>query len=286
MSTQTSPQGESTPLHPREQLPVTYFGGVVLAVRHPDGTIYLSIRDLCGVIGLNRSSQMRRLRGHADLHLGLALFLVQTAGGTQAQEFLALEKVPAWLLGVTGRTNDEVRDKLRYLQTYLVREVYAAFVRLAGLPEQGSRAIEDLDDLRRMETSLTGLAERQTQIESSQDRARDAWRDLAAQIRALTDRLTTIEQQTEGALTRRQRGHLYQLVQAWGAAKAEREPRMTKSAAFQTAWVTLKVRFRVARYEDIPAARYREAVQFVQDAYRALTGTELLLPEQGDLDLS
>jgi hypothetical protein len=285
MNQQDTPEGEREILTAREQLPVTYFGGVVLAVRHPDGTIYLSIRDLCLVIGLNRSSQMRRLRSHADLSHGLARFLVQTTGGPQAQEFLALEKVPAWLLGVTARASDEVRDRLRYLQNYLVREVYAAFARLTGLPEQGSRQIEDLEDLRRLDTSLNVLAERQIQIEASHERAREAWREMATQIRALTDRLTALEQQAEGSLTRGQRGHLYQLVQAWGAAKAEREPRLSKSAAFQTVWAALKARFRVARYEDIPSARYREAVQFVHDAYRTLTGQELALPEQGELDL-
>lgn len=285
MTNQPISEGEPEPIHPREQLPVTYFGGVVLAVRHPDGTIYLSIRDLCDVIGLNRSSQMRRLRRHADLGKGLVPFLVQTAGGRQAQEFLALEKVPTWLLSVTARTTDAVRDKLSYLQTYLVREVYAAFARLAGLPEQESRQIEDLEDLRRLDTSLNALAERQAQIEASQDMAREAWRDMAAQIRALTDRLTALEQQTEGPLTRGQRGHLYQLVQTWGAAKAKREPRLSKSAAFHAVWAALNARFRVARYEDIPAARYREAVQFVEMAYQALTGEALSLPEQGELDL-
>lgn len=284
MDEQADQEGTDRALTPHEQLPVTYFGGVVLAVRHPDGTIYLSIRDLCHVIGLNRSSQMRRLRSHADLSQGLSRFLVQSAGGPQAQEFLALEKVPAWLLGVTARASDAVRDRLSYLQTYLVREVYAAFARLAGLPEQESRQIEDLEELRRLDNSLDALVARQAQIEASQERAREAWRDLATQIRAITDRLTTLEQQAEGTLTRGQRGHLYQLVQAWGSAKAEREARLSKAAAFQTVWAALKARFRVARYEDIPAARYREAVQFVQDAYRALTDHELTLPEQGELE--
>jgi hypothetical protein len=48
----TDSDAAATPLHPREQLPVTAFGGVALAVRHPDGTIYLSIRDLCNIIGV------------------------------------------------------------------------------------------------------------------------------------------------------------------------------------------------------------------------------------------
>jgi hypothetical protein len=255
-------------------------------VRHSDGAIYLSIRDLCDVIGIKRSSQMRRLRSHTDLSQGLALFTVHTAGGPQAQEFLALEKMPAWLLSVsTARSPAEVRDKLSYLQSYLVREVYAAFARLAGLPEQASREVEDLGELSRIDTAVSALAERQAAIEQSQDRARDAWRDLARHVRELTDRLAALEQQESGAISRGQRGHIYQLVQTWGAAKAAREPRLTRSAAYMSVWAALKARFHVARYEDLPAVRYEECVAFIKAAYKALTGEGLELPEQGGLDL-
>lgn len=287
MSDQSSPEGERAPIQPREQLPFTYFGSVVLAARHPDGTIYLSIRDLCDVLGVSRPSQMRRLRQHADMSQGLALFLVHTPGGQQAQEFLALEKVPAWLLGISARArSEEVRSKLAYLQAYLVREVYAAYARIAGLPEQSSRQIEDLEDVRRLDTSVTALAERQARIEASQEKAREAWRSLSSQVREIVDRLAALEQQQEGAISRAQRGHLYQLVQAWGSAKAEQEPRLSRSGAFQAVWTAFKVRFGLARYEDLPAARYREAMQFVKDSYRVLTGRELELPEQSELDLS
>lgn len=286
MAEPPAPADARAALTPREQLPVTAFGSVALAVRHPDGSIYLSVRDLCDIIGVSRYSQLRRLRGHADLSRGLALFRVRTAGGPQSQEFLALEKVPAWLLSIsTARSAPDVAQRLGYLQSYLVREVYAAFARLTGLPEQASRQIEDLEELRRLDVALDALAERQSRIETSQERARDAWRDLAAQVRAVADRLSALEERAEGAISRGQRGHLYQLVQAWGAAKAEREPRLSRAAAYAAVWAAVKARFRLARYEDLPAARYRECVQFVEQSYRALTGADLVLPEQGELDL-
>jgi hypothetical protein len=79
--------------------------------------------------------------------------------------------------------------------------------------------------------------------------------------------------------------HFYQLVPAWGAAKAEREPRLSRNAAYQSVWAAVKTRFGLARYEDLPAARYRDCVQFIQQAYLALTGEALDFPEQGELDL-
>jgi hypothetical protein len=47
----------------------------------------------------------------------------------------------------------------------------------------------------------------------------------------------------------------------------------------------LKAKYRIARYEDLPAAKYADCVTFIQQSYRALTGKELDLPEQTTLDL-
>ncbi len=73
--------------------------------------------------------------------------------------------------------------------------------------------------------------------------------------------------------------------QAWGAAKATRELRLTKSTAYAACWTLLKAKYRIARYEDLPAAKYADCVAFIRQSYQALTGEELNLPEQGTLDL-
>lgn len=54
---------------PREQLPITLFDGVVLAVRAADGHIYLVLRDLCTTLELISSSQLRAIRADQRLHL-------------------------------------------------------------------------------------------------------------------------------------------------------------------------------------------------------------------------
>jgi hypothetical protein len=190
------------------------------------------------------------------------------------------------------RVSESVRPRLLWLQRYIVREVYRAFAALAGLPEQESRQIEDLGDLGRLNAAINELADhqqaletRQGAIETSQDQARQAWRDLRADIRAIASRVAAIEQRVGGVISREQRGYLYQLVQSWGAAKAAREPRLTKSAAYAACWTLIKAKYRIARYEDLPSAKYADCVAFIQQSYRALTGEELDLPEQGTLDL-
>jgi hypothetical protein len=185
-----------------------------------------------------------------------------------------------------------VRPRLTWLQRYIVREIYRAFAALAGLPEQESRQIEDLADLGRLNAAIGELADRQQSletrqgaIEASQDQARQVWRDIRAEIRAIAQRVAAMEQRVGSTISREQRGYLYQLVQAWGAAKAAREPRLNKSAAYAACWTTIKAKYRIARYEDLPASKYADCVAFIQQSYRALTGQELQLPEQGTLDL-
>ncbi len=55
---------------PIETLVITFFEQPVLAARVADGTIWLSVRDLCDAVGLASASQIRHLDRHQDLHTG------------------------------------------------------------------------------------------------------------------------------------------------------------------------------------------------------------------------
>jgi hypothetical protein len=285
---------------PIETLPVTLLELAVLAARGTDGSIYLSIRDVCQALAISLTSQRRRLQNHPVLREGLTQFRVPTPGGRQTQDFLLLEHVPTWLVMInTSRSDAAVSARLIWYQRYIIREVYRAFAALTGLPDAESRQIEDLDDLRRFDSALTALTEqqgelhlrhgaietRQEALEMSQDQARQVWLDLRNDLRAIITRVDAIEARQAGVISRAQRGYIYQLVQAWGAAKAERDSRLNTGAAYAACWTVLKAKYKIARYEDLPAAKYGEAVAFIRDAYRTLTGQDLNLPEQNEMDL-
>lgn len=266
-------------MHPTEMLVVTFFEYPCLAARGDDGTIYVSVRDLCDAVGLRTHGQLRRLRADEDLRDGLQTFRVTTAGGPQDQEFLILEFVPTWVSSVQrSRASITVRERLKYLRLFAIRETYNAFARTAGLPEGDSRAIEDLRDLEQFDDAMTTIAERQRVIEESQQKARSAWRDLDERVRVL-------EEKVSGVISTSQRGHIYQLVQAWATARITREPALTRGEVFQACWGAIKTRYRIAKYEHLPAAQYADCVSYIKGAYKRLTGEELALPEQGTLDL-
>lgn len=279
MSALPPSEGAPSSEQPVEMLAVTFFETPCLAVRSSDGSIYLSIRDVCGAIGLRLNGQLRRLRAHPELSTGLARFRVPTAGGMQHMEFLILEFVPAWVATVSrANATAIVQERLRFFTLFAVREVYAAVAREAGLPAESSRQIEDLRDLTAFDASIQRLAERQQAIEASQDKARQAWRELDRRVRALE------ETQADGKLSVRQRGTIYHLVQTWAQERATREGSST-AATFRACWSAIRTRYKVARYEDISARYYEDCVAYIQRQYQKLTGTDLQLPEQGELEL-
>lgn len=274
-------------LAPREQLPITLFDGVVLAARSADGHIYLVVHDLCTALDLIPSSQLRAIR--ADERLHLVPFRLRIGRQVRTLECLLLDDLPLWLIKVRPpRNNDQAAERLRYVQSYLIASVRSAFAALSGLPDAPSNQIEDLQDLDAIDASLQALrelAERQSQLEQSQDRAREAWRDLAAQIRTfdgvlpliedLRTRLHVVERQLQARLSPEQRNTIYRLVQAYGEARAARGGQAKPGVEIRKSWAEFNARFGIATYTDLPAASFDEAIQFVKTQYRALTGADL-----------
>jgi hypothetical protein len=266
-------------MNPTETLVVTFFEHPCLVVRGDDGTIYVSVRDLCDAVGLVARSQLRRLRNDEDLASGVQTFRIVSSGGPQDQEFLILEFVPTWMTMIQrSRASVTVRERLRYLRLFVIRETYNAFARVADLPQGESRSIEDLRDLEQLEDATSAIAERQKAIEESQDKARSAWREMDARLRAL-------EEKIGNQISTSQRGTIYQLVQTWANARIVREPELSRGEIFKACWGSIKTRYGIAKYEHLPAARYDDCVTYIKVSYQRLTGEELVVPEQTSLDL-
>lgn len=53
----------------------------------------------------------------------------------------------------------------------------------------------------------------------------------------------------------------------------------------QACWREFNPHFKLATYSDLQAAQYAEALIFVKNAYRWLTGTDLALPARAELGL-
>jgi len=274
------------PQRPREQLPITLFDGVVLAARADSGQIYLGLRDLCEALGLQVSSQRRRIVQDESLHL--TQFRVQSGAQFRTLDFLLLEDVPIWLLSIQlNRVSDKAKERFAYVKAYLVQAVQRAFAELSNLPDAPSSSIEDLVELDRIEQAFTQLAElgqRQNALEQSQARAREAFRDLRSLLEEVRSRVQELEQRARATISVTQRGTIYQMVQQWGAVRAERDQKSAPGVAIRKCWSELNAAFGVSTYTDLPAARYTEIISYIKDHYRALSGRDLDALEQGRLE--
>ena len=281
----SSEEPTERPQRPREQLPITLFEGVVLAARSDSGQIYLGLRDLCDTLGLKVSSQRRRIVQDEALHL--AQFRVQTGGQFRTLDFLLLEDVPVWLLGIQlSRVGEQARERFAYVKTYLVQAVQRAFSELAGLPNAPSSDIEDLGELDRIDlafTQLAALGQRQEALETSQERARDAFRDLRGLLNEIRSRVQELEQRARATISPTQRGTIYYMVQQWGTARSALDRKLTAGTAIRKCWAELNAAFGVSTYTDLPAARYDEIVAYVKDRYRTISRHGLEAMEQAEL---
>ena len=279
---------------PREQLPIKQSDGAVLAVRAADGSIFLVVQDLCTVVGLTTSSQLRAIR--ADERLHLAAFRLRIGNQVRTLDCLLLDDIPLWLINVRPRRdNVQARERLRYVQAYLIASVRSVFAVLTGLPDAPSNQIEDLHELDALDQALQALRElgvRQDLLEESQDQAREAWRNITAQVRELRGvlplvaelrtRLQQVEQ-LDQRMSPEQRNTIYRLVQAYSEARAVRASQSKPGVEIRRSWAEFNARFAIATYIDLPAARFDEAVQFVRGHYCALTGEEVATSTQEPL---
>ena len=266
----------------------------MLAVRAADGSIFLEVQDLCTVVGLTTSSQLRAIR--ADERLHLAAFRLRIGNQVRTLDCLLLDDIPLWLINVRPRRNNvQARERLRYVQAYLIASVRSAFAVLTGLPDAPSNQIEDLNELDALDQALQALRElgvRQDLLEESQDQAREAWRNITAQVRELRGvlplvaelrtRLQEVEQ-LDQRMSPEQRNTIYRLVQAYSEARAVRASQSKPGVEIRRSWAEFNARFAIATYIDLPAARFYEAVQFVRGHYCVLTGEEVATSTQEPL---
>jgi hypothetical protein len=244
---------ESAPVQAVEQLPISLFDGAVLAARTSDGLLHLALNDMCITIGLDTTSQRRRIQANPSLHL--TAIRVQVGRQFRTMDFLRLDDLAIWIITIGNtRTNKKSQERISYIKAYLEASVRSAFAQLTGLPA-ASHQIEDIRDLDRVDLALRGLAElgtRQTKLETSQDQLKDsthaALGDLAKTVREVQEQLRILQILAKQKISPVQRGTIYQLVHVWGGAHAARHPGRRSGESIHMCWRQFNARFGIATY--------------------------------------
>ncbi len=263
---------------------VPFYGDEVVAVQHPDSTVYVLFARLCENLGLTRSSQVRRVQRHAVLSKGLALLSIQTESGVQEIQCLRLDLLPLWLSGVhAGRVKAELQAKLVRYQEEAAVVLWQAFRPQIVVEETAivpadqhaivpvdTHAIEQLQQIAEMGYAIARMAEQQIELQRQQqalsgrmDTAARVIKDVQVRLGILEDKLHPAAYITEAqaAEVSNQVKGLAELLT--GAAGGKNQ--------YQGIFAELYRRFGVASYKLIRQEQYAQVLQFLED-WRAASG--------------
>jgi hypothetical protein len=127
------------------QKEVQFYDDRLTAVQTDDGRIYVSISEVCAVLGLSRPSQQRRIQEHDALSEGFVRLTIDTGGGPQTAAMLRHDLVPLWLAAVQGRAvRDDARPKLKAFQLRAAAVLAEAFADGRLTADEGDAAADIL----------------------------------------------------------------------------------------------------------------------------------------------
>jgi hypothetical protein len=264
-----------------EQRQVPFYGDEVTAVRAVDGLVYVPIRPLCEIIGVDWSAQYRRIT--RDLVLNrVAMSVAITAmeidphrktPHTSEMLCLPLDYLNGWLFGINAsRVKEGIREKLIQYQLECYRILADAFLQP---PATALTATEvSLRQIEQMGYAIAQMAREQIQHErrlNEHDQRLDA---AARYVLDLNKRLQAVEKRVSPGqpISDEQAAELAGQVKGLAQVMQKRSPEVNP---YQSIWGEIYRRFRVSSYKLIPQSEYTAVVQFLTEwAERVLGETD------------
>ena len=254
---------------------VMFYEDELTAVKGEDGTIYVPMRQICDRLGINWSSQAKRIRRDPVLSEEIqSVVIMTTHRGKQETLCLPLTYMHGWLFGLTAsRVKKELQEQLIKYQRDCYRILSEAFVE----NKVTARIDEEFEDLLQSDKpsaiayrnalAIVNLARQQVILESRLDRVAD-------HVDIHDERISLLEA-TLGNPARiidnKQASQISQAVKAIGLELGKRSGRNE----FGGVYGELYRRFEIAGYRELPATRYDEAINFLSDWYSSITNSDL-----------
>ncbi len=263
---------EDKALVPVEQRQVEFYEDEITAVRLPDGRVFVPVRPLVESLGLSWSSQLQRIRRDSVLKSELvSVFVTNTEserGGRDVQ-CLPLDYISGFLFGINAeRVRDDLRERVIRYQRECYRVLAEAFTegRLttdADLFDLLDNEASDAVQAYKMLQALVKLARNQIVIEARLEKHGQTLEDHGR-------RLETIEadlHQANRTVTEAQATQISQSVRAIAIVLGKKSNRNE----FGAVWGEFYRKFGVSKYRYLPAARFDEALAWLNEFYQSVT---------------
>lgn len=265
-------------LVPVEQKEVLFYNDQLTAVQMDDGGVYVPVRAICDLIGVDWSSQRQRINRDAVLSQELVPCVVVTTTQGQPDQrrdvlCLPLKYIPGWLFGINAnRVKEELRDKIIQYQRECYEVLAQAFENgrlTTDIPfsELLSTADPDVVQAYQIAQAVVTLARNQILLEAKLTSRMDSQQ---GQIDEHGTRIQLIEAtlgDPKRHISEAQATDINQAVRSIALVLSERSGRVEYGAC----WGEFYRKFGVAKYRFLPAIRYDEAMKWLGDWYAALT---------------
>jgi hypothetical protein len=258
---------EPAALVPVRQQTVDFYGDQLPAGQLADGTILVPLRPIVEALGLNWSGQFLRVRRDPVLAEVLTVCVMQTVQGERELLAVPLKYLPGFLFGVSSsRVKPELRTKIQRYQADCYEVLWTAF-KGDILPAAPPSAFPPPSDLTGAARALE-IAEALYHLARQQMALEQAVYDLNAHAVRTDDRLAALELHLSAGATISEA----QAAEIAGAVKNVAHALEERGIAnpYQQVWGELYKRYRVAAYRNLPAARYAEALGWLQGWYTEL----------------
>lgn len=254
-----------------EQRIIPFEGDELAAARGQSGSVFVSIPGLCRALGMNAQGQTRRISRTKSLAKGLRQIPLKTPKrGVQLTYCLRLDRVALWLAGIeTDRLKPEYQGKIEAYQDDLAEVANGIFFRHLNITEQTETSLTADESLysilNLLVDHLSALASMPMQLD---------------QVMNILLRLT--EQQTITASA------VSELTSHITAAQKEKIAnavntivRDSQKMNHQQVYVAIHHQFCVAKYDDIPQARFEDVMTFLRELWKQSVSEDR--PAQGEL---
>ena len=255
---------------------IEFYGDEILAVQEPStGRIYVPFARLCDNLGIDRGSQVERIREHEVLKDGLITLKLHTAGGIQDTQCLRLDLVPFWLAGInTNRVKAEVQNKLVLYQRECAAILWDSF-RPPGQPSSVAlttpTTLTPAAQAYEMAMAVATLARQQMNLEAQIV-------DIAAMVGEHATRMTALELKLtpKNAITEAQAAELSQAVKFVARELGE----ITRRNEYGGVYGQLYREFGIISYRNLPVDQFNEAMEWLREWYRRLKRGETTAPSR------
>ncbi|MBE2220380.1 MAG: ORF6C domain-containing protein [Anaerolineae bacterium] len=257
-----------------EQKQVAFYGDEVLAVQTKDGSVFIPVRPICDLLGVDWSAQRRRINRDPVLSEEIKSVVIAVADSyrTINREVLSLplDYISGFLFGIdANRVKPELRERLIRYQRECYKVLAEAFQegRLTTDPSFDDllkQANSDVVEAYQIAQAIMKLARNQIMLESRLD---DHGRTLEDHGR----RLETIEadmHQEDRYISESQATQISQAVKTIAIALGKQ----TGRNEFGATWGEFYRKFGVSKYRYLPAAKFEEALAWLNEFYQSLTG--------------